>query len=131
MQYPKKLSNEFSGALRTFSFWMANGSVGLPLLEGIDYWDVLRESPSLMEETYAIFVNVLEFDVAGMPVNAKYAEFRAAQAIRGWCDPSYEVVPPLEEWETALYSPPPRKDIKPWPQEVKRERPPPIDPGSA
>ena len=62
--------------LRTFSFWVANGSVGNPLIEGIDYWDALRESPSLMEEAYAIFVNVLEFDETGVPVNAKYAEFR-------------------------------------------------------
>ena len=27
----------FSGALRTFSFWIANGTVGHPLLDGIDY----------------------------------------------------------------------------------------------
>jgi hypothetical protein len=35
--YPKKLSPDFSGALRTFSFWIANGTVGHPLLEGIDF----------------------------------------------------------------------------------------------
>lgn len=35
--YPKKLSPEFSSALRTFSFWVTNGSVALPLLEGVDY----------------------------------------------------------------------------------------------
>jgi hypothetical protein len=120
MPHPKKLSNEFCGALRTFSFWVANGSVGNPLLEGIDYWDAMRESPSLMEEAYAIFVNVLEFDEAGVPVNAKYAEFRASQTIRRWCDPSYEVVPPFEGWETALYGPPPRNDLKPWPPGIQR-----------
>lgn len=65
MKHPAKLSHEFSGTLRTFSFWMANGSVGLPLLEGIDYWDGLKESPSLMEEVYAIYANVLEFDESG------------------------------------------------------------------
>jgi len=32
----KKLSDSFGGALRTFSFWIANGTVGYPLLEGID-----------------------------------------------------------------------------------------------
>ncbi|MGJ7538567.1 MULTISPECIES: DUF7677 family protein [unclassified Variovorax] len=117
MPHLKKLSNESSGALRTFSFWVANGSIGNPLLEGIDYWDALRESPSLIEEAYAIFVNVLEFDEAGVPINA---EFRAAQAIRRWCDPSYEVVPPLEAWETALYGLPPRNDVKPWPPGVQR-----------
>ena len=30
-----KLSQSFSGALRQFSYWIANGTVGYPLLEGI------------------------------------------------------------------------------------------------
>lgn len=120
MPHPSKLSREFSGALRTFGFWVANGSLGYPLLEGVDYWDALRESPSLLEEVHAIFANVLEFDEAGVPTNAKYAEFRAAQAIRRWCDPAYEVVPPFEDWETALYGPPPLDDVKPWPSNVER-----------
>ena len=121
MKRPAKLSHEFSGTLRTFSFWMANGSVGLPLLEGIDYWDDLKESPSLMEEVYAIFANVLEFDESGVPINAKYAEFRAAQCIRRWCDPAYEVAPPFEAWETELYGPPSKVDLKPWPAAAERK----------
>jgi len=121
MKHPAKLSQEFSGALRTFSFWVANGSVGLPLLEGIDYWDALTESPSLMEEVYAIFVNVMEFNEDGVPINAKYAEFRAAQCIRRWCDPSYKVTPPFEAWETELHGPPSKLDIKPWPAGVERK----------
>ena len=120
MSHPKKLSNEFSGTLRTFGFWVANGSLGNPLLEGIPYWNALRESPSLLEEAFAIFANVLEFDESGVPVNAKYAEFRAAQTIRRWCDPDYEVVPPFEDWETALYWPPAGIDRKPWPAGIER-----------
>jgi len=46
--YPRKLSPEFSGALRTFSFWIANGSVGHPLLEGVDYRPEMLASPSVM-----------------------------------------------------------------------------------
>ncbi|HEX7687009.1 MAG TPA: hypothetical protein VF453_04830 [Burkholderiaceae bacterium] len=118
--HPRRLGAPFSGALRSFSFWIANGTLGLPLLEGIDYWPALRESPSLLEETYAIFANVLEFDATGTPVNAKYAEYRAAQCIRRWCDPAYEVVPPFEDWETALHAPPSRSDAKPWPPGVPR-----------
>ncbi len=113
MTYPKKLSTEYSGALRTFGFWLANGTVGYPLLEGIDYWPALRESPSLLEEAMAIFANVLEFDENGVPLNAKWAEHRAAQTIRRWCDPTYVVEPPFESWETALYGPPKREDLKP------------------
>lgn len=116
-KYPKKLSPAFSGALRTFSFWIANGTLGLPLLEGIDYRKTLMEEPSLLEQVYAIFVNVLEFDENGVPVNAKYAEHRAAQYIRSYCD-DYEMTPPLEEWEQMLFEPPPRIDPKPWPESV-------------
>ena len=113
--YPRKLSPEFSGALRTFSFWIANGTVGHPLLEGIDYRPEMLASPSLMEQAYAIFANVIEFSGDGMPTNAKYAEYRAAQYIRSYCDPAYMVSPPFESWEVELFGPPPREDSKPWP----------------
>jgi hypothetical protein len=48
------------------------------MLEGINYWDQLRDSPSQMETCFAIFANVLELDDSGQPVNEKYAEKRAA-----------------------------------------------------
>lgn len=115
MSHPKKLSPEVSGALRTFSFWVANGSIGNPILEGIDYRQTMIEEPSMLEIAYAIFVNVLELDMAGAPVNAKYAERRAAQYIRQYHEPSYVVVPPFEDWEQELHAPPPRIDPKPWP----------------
>jgi hypothetical protein len=43
------------------------------MLEGINYWDELKDSPSQMETCFAIFANVLELDVVGQPVNEKYA----------------------------------------------------------
>lgn len=113
MNHPRRLSPAFSGALRTFSYWMAAGSVGEPLLEGISYREAMLEEPSLMEAAYAIFANVLEFDAAGNPLNAKYAEHRAAQYIRAYCDPAYQVGPPLEGWEVELYAPPPLRDPQP------------------
>lgn len=110
-----KLTPEVSGTLRTFAFWIANGTVGLPLLDGIDYRTVILEEPSLLEAAFAVFANVLELDERGAPINAKYAEHRAAQLIRRYCDASYEILPPLEDWEQALHMPPPREDPKPWP----------------
>ena len=95
-----KLSDSVSGALRTFSFWLANGTVGYPLLEGIDYSCIFVE-PSALELTYAIFANVLRFDENGQVLNAKYAEKRAAQWIRS------------EEWEVCFYDPPPLQDLSP------------------
>lgn len=90
------LSKSVSGAIRQFSFWIANGTVGYPLLNGIDYFNEFRESPSLLETVYAIFVNNLEIDDNGEVVNAKYAEQRAAQYIKQWCVKGYIADPPFE-----------------------------------
>jgi hypothetical protein len=72
------LSHGASGAIRRFAGWVARGSVGHPMLEGIDYRDAMRESPSQLETCFAIFANVLELDERGEPLNEKYAERRAA-----------------------------------------------------
>ena len=108
----QKLSPSVSGTIRTFGFWLANGTVGHPLLEGVDYSCIFRE-PSALEITMAIFANVLRFDDAGNVLNAKYAEKRAAQWIRSYIDRGYVVDPPLEDWETYLYDPPPPRDKDP------------------
>jgi hypothetical protein len=47
------------------------------MLDGINYWDELKDSPSQMETCFAIFANVLELDDRGEPTNEKYAERRA------------------------------------------------------
>ena len=99
-----RLSSGASGAIRRFAGWVARGSVGYPLLEGIDYWSELADSPSQMETCFAIFANVLELDAAGNPTNEKYAERRAALWLYQYCTGS---IPPseqpLEGWEVELY----------------------------
>jgi hypothetical protein len=97
-----KLSHSTSGAIRLFSFWLANRTVGLPLLDKIDY-SAIFEEPSALEQTYAIFANLLELDADGTVLNAKHAERRAAQFIRSYVDETYRVDPPFEDWEVALY----------------------------
>jgi len=99
----QKLSHSFSGALRTFSYWVANGTLGHPLLEGIDYSELFSSEPSALEQTYAIFANVIEMDDKGTVLNAKHAEQRAAQWLRSYCDPNYKVNPPFEDWEVSLH----------------------------
>jgi hypothetical protein len=99
---PVALSHQFSGALRTFAFWVANGTVGLPLLEGMDYWAAMRESLSFMEKTFAIFANVVRLDADGAPLNAKEAERRAVEWIRQFMT-GQEPERPWEDWEVALY----------------------------
>lgn len=97
-----KLDPSVSGAVRMFSFWLANRTLGLPLLEGVDYGCIFGE-PSALEMTYAIFLNVLELDEEGVVQNARHAEHRAAQYIRSYVDPTYVVEPPFEDWEVSLY----------------------------
>lgn len=98
------LSAGASGAIRRFAGWVARGSVGHPLLEGVDYWPELQDSPSQMETIFAIFANVLELDVAGEPTNEKHAERRAALAIYSYCTGQWPAdEPEFEEWEVALH----------------------------
>jgi hypothetical protein len=104
------LSKSFSGALRTFSYWIANGTVGHPLLHGVDY-SCIFEEPRALEQAYAIFANVIEVDDNGTVTNAKHAEQRAAQEILRYVT-GKPVEPPFEDWEVALYDPPPLRDPK-------------------
>ncbi|MDJ1466731.1 DUF7677 family protein [Xanthocytophaga flava] len=103
-----KLSHSFSGALRTFAYFMASGTHYM--LEGIEYLSLYGEDPSAIEQAFAIYANVIEVDEDGMVLNAKYAEKRATQYIRSYCDSDFVVEPPFEDWELALHSPPPLKD---------------------
>ena len=101
---PSKRSHGASGAIRRFAGWVARGSVGHPLLDGIDYWPELKDSPSQMEICFAIFVNVLELNDQGEPINEKHAERRAATWLYQYCTgqlPAGE--PELEGWECELY----------------------------
>jgi hypothetical protein len=104
-----KLSNSFSGALRTFAYFIASGTHYQ--LEGINYLELFGEEPSAIEQAFAIYANVIEMDEDGQVLNAKYAEKRAVDSIRRYCDSNYVVEPPYEEWETCLYSAPPIPDL--------------------
>lgn len=97
------VSHSLSGAVRQFSYWVAHGTVGYPLLEGIDYLSDMKECSSIIEAAYAIFMNNLRLDVNGKVINYRNAENRAAQYLRGYYDPSYLVEPPIAFWECELY----------------------------
>lgn len=98
------VSKSLSGAVRQFSYWVAHGTVGYPLLEGIDYVSEMQEESSFIEQAFAIFMNNLELDSAGNVLNYKYSENRAAQYIRSYFDGDYKVSPPFEDWECGLYA---------------------------
>lgn len=104
-----KLGNSFSGALRTFAYFMASGTQNT--LEGVSYLELYGEDPSAIEQVYAIFANVLELDETGQVLNAKYAEKRATDYLRAYCDQNFEVTPPYEDWEIELHEPAPKEDL--------------------
>ena len=72
-------------------------------LKGIDYLKLYGDEPSAIEQAFAIFANVIEMDESGEVLNAKHAEKRATDYIRSYCDPSFKVEPPYEDWEIELY----------------------------
>ena len=96
-----KLSNSFSGALRTFTYFIASGTHYQ--LKGVNYLDLFGKEPSAIEQAFAIFANVIELDEKGTVLNAKYAEKRAVDYIRSYCEREFQVHPPYEDWETELY----------------------------
>ncbi|WP_326754960.1 hypothetical protein OH738_11560 [Streptomyces hirsutus] len=90
------------GSIRLFAFYIANGTLDMELLDGIDYKPEIMAFGSALEQVFAIFANVLQVDEQGEVVNHGDAQYRAAQWVRMVCDPSYVVEPPFEPWETEL-----------------------------
>lgn len=110
---PNRLHPELRGVLSQFALWLANGTLGHPVLDGVDYAETLRE-PTAMETVLGIFANALELDADGAPLNARHAETRAAQWLRGYCDPAYVVEPPITDAEMELHSPGSMKNAPAW-----------------
>jgi hypothetical protein len=106
---PEKLSLSFRGALRTFAFWLANGTAGKGVLDGVDCRALFTREPSALEGVFAVFGNVIEMDEDGRVLNAKYAERRAAQYVRQYMT-GEAADPPFEDWEIARHEPPPATD---------------------
>lgn len=101
----KHLHPSVSAEVRQFSYWLANRTVGHPLLDGIDY-SCIFEEPSALEQVYAIFMNVIEVDENGKILDAERAQTRAAQYIRGYVQgENYAADPPFEDWEVELHVP--------------------------
>lgn len=96
-----RLSNDLRAELRLFAFYLANRTLCLEVLRGLDYSPIFSEA-SALEQAVAIYANVLILDESGKVLNAAAAQHRAAQYIRSFIDPAYEVQPPFEDWELEL-----------------------------
>lgn len=53
------LSSGLSGAIRQLGYWIGTGTVGYPLLEGVDWLPVAHSEPSLLEAALAVWANNL------------------------------------------------------------------------
>lgn len=100
-----RLPIQFSGALRTFAYFMSSGTHYM--LENIDYLSLYGEDPSAIEMCYAIFCNTIEMDEKGNVLNFEYAQRRATDYLKKYIDSSYEVLPDFEDWELYLHPIPP------------------------
>ncbi|WP_030689480.1 hypothetical protein [Streptomyces globisporus] len=97
------LSVDVRASLRFFAFYLANGTIDVDLLDGFDYRPALFQFGSPLEQVFAIYSNVLQVDTNGEVLNDGDAQYRAAQWIRRYCDPTYVVEPPFQAWETELH----------------------------
>ena len=102
-----KLTNELKRSIIEFSYYYANGTLGLviddkEILNNINYREELKEEASLVEMVYAIYINNLVLDNEGKLLNKSHALKRASQYIRSVCDSEYDVFPDFEDWETEI-----------------------------
>src|SRR5262245_27041385 len=60
-----KLNPSIRGSIWQFAYWVANRTVGHPLLEGVNYAAIFEE-PSALEAAFAVYCNALEVDEQGV-----------------------------------------------------------------
>lgn len=91
-----KLCNSFSGAKRTFAYFIASGTYYQ--LKVVDYLKLFGNEPCAIEKAFAIYVNVIEIDHYGKVLYAKCVEKRAIDYIKSYCFPNLKVEPAYEDW---------------------------------
>ena len=91
-----------AAAIINFTDQLGRGQLAPGLLTSTNYWAALFEFGSVLEQIMAIFINVLLLDDHERVINDDWAQTRAAQYIRSYCDSTYTITPPLDDWETEL-----------------------------
>jgi len=100
----RRLPADVRSAIHYFTLRFAGGTLAPEILKGIDYRPYLHTAGPDLEMPIAIFTNTLNIDenntVTNTVTNTDTAHRRAAQWIRARCDPTYQIDPPLQPWET-------------------------------
>ncbi|WP_080671698.1 DUF7677 family protein [Salinispora cortesiana] len=102
MSSVSQLPEDVRAVCRYFAFYITNGTPRFRALEGIDYRSSLLQFGSPLEQVFAIFTNVLDVQPDGSVTNTGEAMYPAVQYVCRYCDPSYIIEPPFEDWETEL-----------------------------
>jgi hypothetical protein len=89
-------SSDLSGSFKAFSKWFIESV----LVEGVSYTNYIEDGASFVEQCFAIWANVIEFE-EGQAVNFEHAVSRVTEYIKSYYDPSYK--DSLEDWECELY----------------------------
>jgi hypothetical protein len=100
---PAAIPEDLIATVRSFSFALGNGTLDREVLpREIDYRQSVVQFGSELELIYNIFLRNLTLTASGEVGNSSYAQRRAAQWIRSYCDPDYVVDPPLSDHEQEL-----------------------------
>ena len=101
------LNKDFRKSLRYFIYFYTNGT--LPMVTGesrlikIDYREVLKEMPGIVETMFAVYSNNIDINEEGMVINHEYAMKRATHFLLASIDQNYQVNKEFEDWELDLY----------------------------
>jgi transposase len=98
----RRLPADIRSAFHYFTKRFADGTLAPEILHGIDYLPHRHAAGPDLEIPITIFTNILNIDENGTVTNTDAAHRRAAQWIRASCDPTYQIDPPLQPWETEL-----------------------------
>jgi hypothetical protein len=99
---PASTEMTITDVIKAYTRSLGNGTSAPTILTDIDYIPSLIEHGSFLEQIVAIFTNVLRVDDDHLVRNIEQATLRAAQYIRNYINPAYEIVPPLADWEVEL-----------------------------
>jgi hypothetical protein len=98
----RRLPTDVRSAIHYFTKRFADGTLAPEILHGIDYLPYRHDAGPDLEIPIAIFINILNIDKKGTATNTAAAHHRAAQWIRARRDPTCQIHPPLQPWETEL-----------------------------
>lgn len=96
-----RLSEDFRGRVRFFTFLIGNGGLVPDNIEELyDYESLLVEKPELLPSLFAIYLNNFQANTNGSSTSNPIE--RAAEWLYQFFNPDYDISSPVEDWELAV-----------------------------